>query len=193
MIIAAAAIWALPATASTVGGGGAVVSAPSATNTFGVSSATSNININGGGPFSVPIYYQFLAPTSGSVSFATTFSDAPVADYLIQLYNGAGSSQLASSLLSETAFDGCLGVCYGSYSGSVSYSLTAGSIYDIGIGTETFAGSLESPDPFDGSITITIGSNPYFVDPVPEPASLSLLGAGLMGLAAMRRRRKLAA
>lgn len=85
---------------------------------------------------------------------------------------------------------GSSGACYSTgcgYTGwiGMSYEILAAGNYYLEFGVVNWLDTaFDSGLAFDG---ILVGGKP--IDPIPEPASLALLGIGLAGLAAMRRRK----
>ena len=85
------------------------------------------------------------------------------------------------------------GSCYSSGCGYTdwvhsSYTIAAAGNYVLEFGTTNWLDTAyDSGMAFDG---ILVGGDPIVPDPIPEPASFALLGLGLIGMGAVRRRRK---
>jgi hypothetical protein len=121
---------------------------------------------------------QYYAPVSGPLSVGVSVGGA---SYIQPNSNTAG-------IVGILATEGAIILPYeyvsgGDLSASSTYSATALSALGLTVGTYTWTwGFGETAD----SLVFNVVGAPA---PVPEPASMVLLGAGLLGLGAARRRR----
>lgn len=138
-------------------------------------------------PFSSPNTPYTLTFTLATTPSSVAFVDVPDALFGIDataMVNGVtfNNSQI---LFSEGGSNGPGGlvVCLGQACNPVTL---APDFWDIA-GSQLFSNTLSNPTFGSGSATIDFATSGYQISSTPEPASLLLLGTGLLGLAAALR------
>lgn len=132
---------------------------------------------------------------SGTVTFYSPFSSNQIAQFNIT--GGGAAIDAVGGLVGASALTGHLASVSAGYFfkdlGGVMGSDVAG-LTDFGDTNLLVASDLlkgpTTNDPFGRPLTIHFGANGQAILAIPEPASIALIGLGLLGAGALRRRRQ---